>query len=110
MSGINWIWGRSYKNAFVLTNANTPGTACHMTLLFSLFLLPIDLASWINKHPALQLCTRRIVSRNEGTAERTEPPPSTDAACKTGTAAAFSRLPLLSPGAGGARSNMHVLV
>lgn len=32
MSGINWIWGRSYKNAFVLINANTPGPAYHMYL------------------------------------------------------------------------------
>lgn len=42
MSGIKWIWGRSYKKAFVLIHANTPGTAYHIYLMDTATLRPPD--------------------------------------------------------------------
>lgn len=48
MSGINWICGRSYNNAFVLINANTPGPTYHM---------------YLTETPTLRACLRQSSSK-----------------------------------------------
>lgn len=57
MSGINWIWGRSYKKAFVLIHANTPGTADHVHLTDTATLRPPNnpRSSFKTKQPTPQL-------------------------------------------------------